>query len=205
MLPSICNICGKKLLLHYGKGGREEFKCENCNSQQRHRNLFEYFKTTNILNEKYILHFAPEKSISHFIKKSSKIYHSVDKYSNKLFISKIDINNMDSFKDNFFDIIICSHVLEHILDDVKALKEMHRVLKKDGLLFISVPIHGDRTEIWSQEKIKETHKKRKTLEYRDHYRTYGRIDVFNLFKKYFSEISLSNKIMTFDDFFICKK
>lgn len=201
----VCNICGGKLVLSYGKGRRSFFKCCNCSSSDRHRNLFKYFNETNILNDKYILHFAPEKSLSWFIKKSSKIYHCVDKYSEQPYVSKIDINNMDSFKDNFFDVVVCSHVLEHVKDDRKALKEINRVLKKDGFLFISVPINGDKTEIWSEEKIKKVHEKRKTLEYRDHYRTYGRIEVFDLFKEYFSEISLSNEIMTFHDFFICKK
>lgn len=205
MINTICNICGGELNLSYGKGGREDIKCKNCYSCRRHRNLFDFFKKTNVLNNKNILHFAPEKSINSFVKKASKIYHSVDKYADKEYVSKVDISDMDSFKNNFFDIIICSHVLEHIPDDIKAINEMHRVLKKDGLLFISVPIDGDQTKVWSQEKIKEVHEKRKTIEYRDHYRTYGRIDAFNLFKNYFNEVILSNEIMTFHDFFICKK
>jgi len=205
MKNNICNICGGELILAYGKGGKEDVKCKNCYSCKRHRNLFKYFIETNILNNKYILHFAPEKSISNFIKKCSKVYHCVDKYADKEYVSKTDINDMDSFKDNFFDIIVCSHVLEHIPDDRKALEEIHRIVKKDGLVFISIPIDGDKTEIWSEEKIKKVHEKRKTIEYRDHYRTYGRVDAFNLFKEYFAEIYLSNEIMTFHDFFICKK
>ena len=43
------------------------------------------------------------------------------------------------FRDGTFDIIYCCHVLEHIPDDSGALVEMKRVLKGDGILFLSVP------------------------------------------------------------------
>lgn len=41
------------------------------------------------------------------------------------------------YKDNFFDLIICTEVLEHLEDPTKAIKEMLRVSKK--YLIISVP------------------------------------------------------------------
>lgn len=43
------------------------------------------------------------------------------------------------FKDNYFDSIIASEILEHLDDDKKALKELYRVLKKGGILLVSVP------------------------------------------------------------------
>lgn len=45
------------------------------------------------------------------------------------------------FKDNYFDKIILSEVLEHIPDDLCALKEVKRVLKPGGMLAITVPNH----------------------------------------------------------------
>lgn len=46
------------------------------------------------------------------------------------------------YSDNFFDKIIISEVLEHINDDKKAVKELYRVLKKNGVLLITVPNHN---------------------------------------------------------------
>lgn len=43
------------------------------------------------------------------------------------------------YENNSFDLIICSEVLEHLKDDKKALKELHRVLKPNGKLIITVP------------------------------------------------------------------
>lgn len=43
------------------------------------------------------------------------------------------------FKDNFFEAVFCLEVLEHIDDPITALKEIKRVLKKAGKLYILVP------------------------------------------------------------------
>ncbi len=51
------------------------------------------------------------------------------------------------FTGNFFDEIICSHVIEHVKDDKKCLKEIFRVLKKGGKLYLRVPnIHNLHTK-----------------------------------------------------------
>jgi ubiquinone/menaquinone biosynthesis C-methylase UbiE len=43
------------------------------------------------------------------------------------------------FNDNTFDLIFCSHVLEHVNDEQQSLREMKRVLKNDGVLIIGMP------------------------------------------------------------------
>lgn len=43
------------------------------------------------------------------------------------------------FKDNSFDKIVISEVLEHVKKDVVVLKEINRILKPEGILVISVP------------------------------------------------------------------
>jgi len=48
------------------------------------------------------------------------------------------------FRDNYFDLIVMLETLEHILDYVRCLKECHRVLRKNGLLFIQSVICYDR-------------------------------------------------------------
>ncbi|MDO8555707.1 MAG: class I SAM-dependent methyltransferase [Nanoarchaeota archaeon] len=43
------------------------------------------------------------------------------------------------FKPNSFDVVLASDVVEHVKDDVKALENMHRVLKPGGKVIITVP------------------------------------------------------------------
>src|SRR5690606_38396715 len=43
------------------------------------------------------------------------------------------------FEDDRFDFVLCAEVLEHCLDPVKLLSEMKRVLKADGILYLTVP------------------------------------------------------------------
>lgn len=203
-----CNICGHtgEFLSHRDRPNR---RCPECSSLERHRNFFEHIKNNDLLINKHILHIAPEKKLGELVRKKSEKYYCLDQAPNKLYIPKDDLTDLNVFKDNIFDIVICFHVLEHIMDDIKAISEIKRVLKANGLAFISVPISGKSTYIWTEEDINK--QKEDGLwglegKYEGHYRTYGRVDLTNLLKQYFREISFSNnKKMTSQDFFICKK
>ena len=46
---------------------------------------------------------------------------------------------------NYFDVIYCSHVLEHVDDDRKAINELYRILKHGGWAAIMVPITAPST------------------------------------------------------------
>jgi SAM-dependent methyltransferase len=75
-----------------------------------------------------------------FLLKKVKEYDSIDierRVKDVKFIG--DIHNMNVLMDKTYDTAICLEVLEHIKDPFKALKEIHRILKKDGYLIISVP------------------------------------------------------------------
>lgn len=49
-----------------------------------------------------------------------------------------DLRDLD-YKDEFFDVIMCTEVIEHVPDYKKVLKEFERILKKGGILIISFP------------------------------------------------------------------
>jgi ubiquinone/menaquinone biosynthesis C-methylase UbiE len=58
------------------------------------------------------------------------------------------------YPDGYFDKVICSSSLEHFKDDIRALKEMHRVLKPNG----SVVLTTDSFTYPISEELKETHR-----------------------------------------------
>lgn len=61
------------------------------------------------------------------------------------------------FEDNSYDIVCSFDVVEHVEDDQKAVQELVRVCKKDGLVFISVPAF---MSLWSHHDVVNHHFKR---------------------------------------------
>lgn len=84
------------------------------------------------------------------LKKAHNMLYLMDQQGEskgKWVVSKGDITNLP-FEDATFDKIICSEVMEHIHEEQKAIKEMMRVLKDDGILAISVPTYLQETICW---------------------------------------------------------
>jgi SAM-dependent methyltransferase len=134
-----CACCNKsfKNFLTKGNGinSRKNALCSYCGSFERTRLLFYYLKneTTIFANQPIILHVAPEDCLKQYFVTNPN-YYDVD--INPNFASaQMDITNA-TFKDGMFDYIICSHVLGHIKNEKKAIRELRRVLKSDGVLLI---------------------------------------------------------------------
>jgi len=77
----------------------------------------------------------------------NNIFHQMDSKKSGKTAMKVDIvaNGDDlPFKDNVWDFVINSHVLEHFFDPVKAIEEWLRVIKPGGYLYMIIP-HKERT------------------------------------------------------------
>lgn len=118
------------------------FSCFYCESHDRERHLCMYFDKLNIwskMKNASILHFAPEKNLSKKIAASQpKTYIRADLFPKTKDVKKINITRIP-FKSNSFDLVICNHVLEHIDDYLKALREISRVLKPQGRAILQTP------------------------------------------------------------------
>ncbi len=119
------------------------YLCPVCQSTDRERLYALYFK--KIVKKRSegkplkVLDVAPSMGLSRFIKKHNVAYRSADLLS-PLADDRIDITDMSRYLDESFDFLICSHVLEHIPDDIAALRELFRVLSPGGEAIIMVPI-----------------------------------------------------------------
>ncbi len=151
-----CNCCGKSFRKFLSKGNikRLNAKCPYCLSLERVRLLDLYLaKELNIYNRRQIklLHFAPEDIL--FKKLSVLDIEYIDADINPAYARHIiDITNID-FKDNYFDLIICSHVLRHVPDETKAIKELFRVLNGNGIALIMTLIDFNREKTFEDAKI----------------------------------------------------
>jgi predicted SAM-dependent methyltransferase len=76
--------------------------------------------------------------------------------------------------DNSVDIIVCNSVLEHIHDDRKAMRELHRVMKRDGWAVINVPVDYGRQVTYENAAIMSTRERKILFGQPDHVRIYGR-------------------------------
>ena len=133
----ICNYDGP----FRNKRGRLHAKCPSCGALERTRLLFavlspllESFSPEG----KRVLHVAPEAHLDEWLQASFGDYVSGD-------LQRVDVNaRLDiqrlPFSDATFDLVVASHVLEYPEDDRKAIAEIRRVLRPDGIAALPVPL-----------------------------------------------------------------
>lgn len=183
-----CPICNSsfKIFGSFGIIKRENVRCHNCGSLERHRLIFIYINEKfNLFNNSSkdkikLLHFAPEKIFYDIFSDNNGIeYTACDlfpekyQYNGKTEITKADITKIP-FEDNSFDFIICSHVLEHIPNDRLAMSELYRVLSKNGNSILQVPIDYTREQTYEDQNITSPEERLKVFGQDDHVRIYGK-------------------------------
>jgi SAM-dependent methyltransferase len=120
---------------------------------------------------KRLLHFAPERAIASRLRTIGNLdYVTADLFDPNASIS-VDITNMPSVPDASFDFLYCSHVLEHVADDRKAIKECARVLKPEGRAVFMVPITANVT--YEDPSITDPRERERLFGQHDHVRRYG--------------------------------
>lgn len=77
------------------------------------------------------------------------------------------------FDDNEYDVLFCNHVLEHIPDEKKALKEIYRVIKPGGYAILMVPADFKRKETFEDNSITDKKERTRIFGQYDHVRVYG--------------------------------
>lgn len=118
-----------------------------------------------------ILDIAPQvhEGARAYFKKGTVSTFDLDKSSKATYIGDITKHNK-VLRDNYFDIVVCTEVLEHTLNPFDATNEMYRILKPGGLLLASVPfnfrIHGPLPDCWrfSEHGLRELFKKFKDIQ-----------------------------------------
>jgi SAM-dependent methyltransferase len=151
----------------------DDARCPVCRSVNRHRLAWIYLgRRTPLLDgsPKRLLHVAPEMSMMAAFRRSRGIdYLSIDLHGPHA-MAKMDLMALDAPGDSF-DAIYCSHVLEHVADDRKAMREMFRVLRPGGLALIMVPLSDQPT--FEDPSITDPAERERVYWQSDHVRLYG--------------------------------
>lgn len=101
-----------------------------------------------------VLDIAPQQynDVKNFFLQSSIETLDIEKGDDITYVADITKNNSEFIKGNKYDVVICTEVLEHTLNPFLAVEEIHRLLKKNGVLLLSVPfnfrIHGPLPDCW---------------------------------------------------------
>ncbi|MBR5334467.1 MAG: class I SAM-dependent methyltransferase [Alistipes sp.] len=179
-----CAVCGckRRKFLPYGYvEQRENALCPNCLALERHRLLWLWLLRESDLGRgamalPRMLHIAPEVSLK---SKFKKMYaREADRYvtadlESPLADIHFDVQDIP-LADGSFDVIICNHIMEHVEDDAKALRELFRVMKRNGWGVILSPIDKSREHTFEDDSITDPAERTRIFGQYDHRRIYGR-------------------------------
>lgn len=147
--------------------------CPNCLSLERHRALAILAADERLLVDKDVLHFAPEPGISAFVTNQRPRSYKTADFMKPNVDLKLDLQAID-LPDRSFDLVICCHVLEHVPDDRKALRELRRILRPQGFVLLMVPIVEGAEQTYENPSIVSEADRLIHFGQEDHLRWYGR-------------------------------
>ena len=174
----VCNYFGAFKDLHPPTGTRKHAQCPKCSALERHR--IQYLLVKGLLSQMdtsnlSMLHFAPEAFFQSYFAARFGQYETADLYMSGV-DRQVDLQNLP-FADRSYDFIFASHVLEHIPDDLKAISEISRVLKPNGIAVLPVPLVAETTIEYPEPNPQEE----------NHVRAPG-LDYFNRYELYFKKV-----------------
>lgn len=163
--------------LPYGYGKqRENALSPSTLSLERHRLMWLFLKneTDFFTSQKKIktLHIAPEQCFLDIFRKQKNLEYITSDLESPIADVKADICNLP-FEENSFDVVFCNHVLEHITDDTKAMRELYRVLKPNGMGIFQIPQDISREKTFEDDTITDRKERTKIFGQYDHVRVYG--------------------------------
>ncbi len=208
--------------LHGVGAGRRPSTCPQCGSSDRERLVYLYLKDYFLPKQKKehikCLHIAPERQLSFFLSRQTNIeYNASDKRAEGYYypdnVQDIDIMSMPEIPDNTYDLVICNHVLEHVPNDITAMKELRRIIKYKGTAILQVPYALKLQKTIDNPTITTPEARFKAYGQNDHVRLYGMdypkrlkeagfyVDIENITKKYSKKRGLNKD----ENIFICHK
>jgi SAM-dependent methyltransferase len=121
----------------------QSYTCKTCEASDRDRLYALYVK--RFLSERpgrrvRLLDIAPGAALGPFLRSQPHVtYRSADLYADGV-DDVVDVHDMAIYADESYDLFVCSHVLEHVTDDIKVMREFRRILAGDGRGILMAPV-----------------------------------------------------------------
>ncbi|EGV45029.1 class I SAM-dependent methyltransferase [Bizionia argentinensis JUB59] len=185
-----CNMCDFKLSKFVRTENFDKL-CPKCGSVARNRRLYTILENT--LENKRIFYFSPSKSMKSKIEKYNTCEYITSDYLGEFKTMKtLNIEAIDE-PDNYYDVVLCYHVLEHVLQDKKAMHELYRILKTKGLCYVQTPFKAG--EIYKNHSITTEKELLQHFGQEDHLRVYS---VSGLSKR-LEESGFKTEVLSFNE------
>jgi SAM-dependent methyltransferase len=172
-----CPCCGGRFrrFLPGGHERRPNARCPGCGSLERHRMVWLWLRcSTDLLRAPHrVLVVAPEPFLQDALRARPNLeYLSVD-LDSPLAMRRMDVTRLD-LPDASFDVVFCSHVLEHVPDDRAAMRELRRVLRPGGWAVLQTPVDTARALTEEDAAVTGAAERLRRFGQADHARIYGR-------------------------------
>lgn len=171
-----CPFCGWRggSFFPHGKPHvRPNCLCPRCYSKERHRLLYLYLRdrTDLFTRRQRLLEVAPGPYSFRLARQIPGVEHITLDYSDPLAKCRGDLTSLP-FPDSSFDLVLCYHLLEHVPEDRRAIAELHRVLRPEGIAILQVPVMGEVT--FEDLSMTAPSERLRIYGQDDHVRSYGR-------------------------------
>ena len=170
-------ISGKKYrkMLPYGRlDPRPNALAPDSMSLERHRLIWLYLqRETNFFKDDLrFLHMAPEYCFLKLFKKQKNLDYVTGDLLSPWAEHHFDAHDIP-FEDNSFDVVMANHLLEHVEDDRKVMREFHRVMRTGGWGIFQVPIDYKAKETQEDPTVTDPRERERLYWQSDHVRLYG--------------------------------
>ena len=168
-----CPCCGRQFARFIARG--DSLLCPRCRSLERQRTMWLYLRDELGIehSDARVLHLAPDPPLARRLRALARLrYQTGDMNAGPLVDRTLDARALP-FGDDSFDLIICSHVLEHIPEDVQVAREFARVLAPGGVALIQVPVDPGLEQTFEDAAIATPAEREAAYGQSDHVRIYG--------------------------------
>jgi SAM-dependent methyltransferase len=174
--------------------------CPSCQSHQRHRLLAYFFAHEGralLEGRRSVLHFAPERWLEPKLRSLPNLeYVTADLVPHRAMV-QFDIEAIP-YDDDRFDVILCFAVLDHVIDDRRAMRELCRVLRPGGSAILHVPGNWTRTETDEDPAVVSPEERARAFGAADHWRMYG-LDFVDRLKEAGFTIEVDRYVRSIDE------